>query len=174
MKSTMGACEDGNGDGDGDGFGFGFDDDNDNDNNAMTENDNADHAKNAIPPITEPASPQTLNKTDNNLPQTSLLEKKKEKKCWICAFFSYSHPSEICQWSRGYERSTTPLVYNPPVPEFHFCLDDMEKMRNEDPEITKKFNKEDKSQSDYSTTSSMSTTSTLQSGMSYVSESGKK
>jgi hypothetical protein len=48
----------------------------------------------------------------------------------------------------------------------------MEEIENEDPEITKKFNKEDKPQSDYS--SSTSSTTTLGSAMSYISKSGKK
>jgi hypothetical protein len=67
--------------------------------------------------------------------------------------------------------TTTAVVYNSPVEDFHFCPADMEKLRNEDPEVTKKFNKEDKSQSSYLILSSFS--STVASVMSYVLSSGR-
>jgi hypothetical protein len=103
----------------------------------------------------------------------SHIAKKQRTKGRVCSFFNYDHPSErICQWYRSYNRRTTPIVYNPPVTEFQFCLEDMEKIENEDPEITKKINKEDKPQSDYSSSTSSSTT--LGSAMSYISQSGKK
>lgn len=98
------------------------------------------------------------------------------KICLICNFFSYEHPSELCQWSttsKGRRRPCKNVPYNIPETPFVFCLDDMEKINSEDPEITKKFNKEDKSQSDYSQ-SSTSTISTDSSMLSYISSSGKK
>jgi hypothetical protein len=54
--------------------------------------------------------------------------------------------------------------YNPPIIQFDFTVADLEKMNNEDPKITQKFNGDDKSQSTYeqSTLASLDDISYLQ------------
>jgi hypothetical protein len=146
------------------------------DNDAYPEFNHAPTVDEPPNPTNAPNTPPntTFNTTDtppsHANPVASLashIAKKQRTKCCVCSFFNCDHPSEICQWSWSYDRRTTPIVYNPPVTEFQFCLEDMEKIENEDPEITKKFNKEDKPQSDYSSSTSSSTTLGL--AMSYIS-----
>jgi endonuclease III len=96
--------------------------------------------------------------------------------CLICGFFNFQHPTDLCQWSlsrHGCCRPPPKIPYNPYEAPFQFCMDDIIKMNSEDPDITKKYNKEDKSLSDYSV-SSTSTSSTIKSNLSFVSASGKK
>jgi hypothetical protein len=96
-------------------------------------------------------------------------------RCLTCRFFNCHHPSPLCCWSVARPKRSiinTVSSYNPQPVQFHFCLDDMQKIQDEVPEVTKKFNPEEDSHSSF-TQHSTSTTS-IDSAFSVVSESGEK
>jgi hypothetical protein len=110
------------------------------------------------------------NKTDSN----KFYLPSKNNPCPICTFFSYEHPSDLCQWSRMSGRVHPNITtYYKPQTSFVFAEEDKIKVSQEDPKITKHFNKEDKSQSEYSQSSTQSLDS-LESTVSFISASGEK
>jgi hypothetical protein len=70
--------------------------------------------------------------------------------CWVCTAFRCHHPSAVCKWTeRPPTRAFNPGFYFPEPVQIDFSPEDLAKMKAEDPQTTKKFNGEDRSQSTY-------------------------
>jgi hypothetical protein len=77
--------------------------------------------------------------------------------CLICKYFNYHHPSDACQWATTRSpRLTKPTRYKNATTPILFCMEDIEKLSQEDSTVDQNLQKEDQSQSKYTTSGTAS------------------